>query len=235
MIIELIEGTYKALYTANPEEAGIQRLREESLALIDRKFSVEQNGKLKELPSDELIEDVVRSLPGDKTSGIDGVTAEVLVAGWSFMKQDCINRIQWNWRPISLLTNTYKIIAKIFAWRLRGMLEDVIDQQQMGFTASRSITENILSLRLAQDWVMETGQDIMFIKLDFQKVYDRVSHEYLWATVTALGVDAENLKRIQDMVKGGTSHVQINGNLSESFMIDRGVRQGCPLASCFSQ
>ncbi|KAL3691201.1 hypothetical protein R1sor_004852 [Riccia sorocarpa] len=110
------------------------------------------------------------------------------------------------------------------------MLGGLIDQQQTGFIAWRSITENILSLRLAQDWVQETGQDIIFFKFDFQKAYDMVSHSYLWDTLAALGIEAVNISRIQGLVRGGSSQVQINGNLTTSFQIGRGVRQGCPLA-----
>lgn len=38
-----------------------------------------------------------------------------------------------NWRPISLLNFDYKIIATIFAKRLKTILEDIIDETQSGF------------------------------------------------------------------------------------------------------
>ncbi|KAL3679416.1 hypothetical protein R1sor_022372 [Riccia sorocarpa] len=135
-----------------------------------------------------------------------------------------------NWRPITLLTTTYKIIAKIFAWRLKAMLPDIVDQQQTGFIAGRSIVENILSLRMAQEWVPVTGQEIMFVKLDFQKAYDRVSHSYLWDTLKALGMSQINIRRIQGLVTGGAAQVHVNGCFTKRFEVTRGVRQGCPLA-----
>ncbi|KAL3692001.1 hypothetical protein R1sor_005652 [Riccia sorocarpa] len=135
-----------------------------------------------------------------------------------------------NWRPITLLTTTYKIVAKIIAWRLRDMLPGIIDRQQTGFIAGRSIVENILSLRMSQEWMPVTGQDVMFIKLDFQKAYDRVSHTYLWETLTAIGISQNNIRRIQGLVQGGAAQVHVNGRFTRRFEVTRGVRQGCPLA-----
>lgn len=37
-----------------------------------------------------------------------------------------------NWRPICLLNNEYKILATIFAKRLKTILDSIIDQTQSG-------------------------------------------------------------------------------------------------------
>ncbi|KAL3689374.1 hypothetical protein R1sor_015683 [Riccia sorocarpa] len=179
-IFTKIEETYAALYTGQEEGPEIGGKRRAILQLIDKKFSSEQNEKIREIPSTELIEDIVKALPAEKSPGIDGVISEILILGWHFMKDDCCRMVRrvwhtrkllqrdnrgvikllpkndeifWlqNWRPITLLTSTYKIIAKIIAVRLREMVLGVADRQQTGFIAGRDITENVLSLRLAQE------------------------------------------------------------------------------------
>ncbi|KAL3684967.1 hypothetical protein R1sor_002989 [Riccia sorocarpa] len=110
------------------------------------------------------------------------------------------------------------------------MLPGLIDQQQTGFIAGRNIVENILSLRMAQEWVPVSNQEIMFVKLDFQKAYDRVSHSYLWDTLSAMGLTQENLNRIQGLVTDGAAQLHINGKFTRRFEVTRGVRQGCPVA-----
>ncbi|KAL3701463.1 hypothetical protein R1sor_019485 [Riccia sorocarpa] len=110
------------------------------------------------------------------------------------------------------------------------MLVDIIDQQQSGFIAGRSIVDNILSLRLAQDWVWASEQEAMFVKLDFQKAYDRVSHTYLWDILKALGMTEANIVRIKGLVTGGSAQIHVNGGFTRRFEMLRGVRQGCPLA-----
>ncbi|KAL3699898.1 hypothetical protein R1sor_017920 [Riccia sorocarpa] len=81
--------SYKALYSAEDETEDTRRKRREVLTLVDRKLDEEQNRQLDELPSEELIEDVVQSLPKGKSPGHDGVIVEVLKAGWGYMNGDC--------------------------------------------------------------------------------------------------------------------------------------------------
>ncbi|KAL3698223.1 hypothetical protein R1sor_012299 [Riccia sorocarpa] len=49
--------------------------------------------------------------------------------------------------------------TKIIAIRLKDMLQGIIDTQQTGFEAGRNIIDNILSLRLGQEWAPITNQD----------------------------------------------------------------------------
>ncbi|KAL3690929.1 hypothetical protein R1sor_004580 [Riccia sorocarpa] len=215
-IFEEVRRTFTQLYQEEPEADNVEQLRQDLLSLTDKRLTTSQNRSLRTRPTEEFIKEVVFSLPSDKAPGIDGVTFEVLVECWSFLQADCYEMVAWfwdkrglkgqdkkgvirlipkegdrlllkDWRPITLLTTTYKVIAKILALRLKSMLPDIIDVQQTGFVAGRSIVDNVLSLRLAQEWAATSVQDVLFIKLDFQKAYDRVSHKYLWATMAALG------------------------------------------------
>ncbi|KAL3690009.1 hypothetical protein R1sor_016318 [Riccia sorocarpa] len=257
--MEEIQRFYKELYKEEEESEEHLTKREEILSLVDRGLTEEQNRRLETEPDDELITEIVRELPQEKSPGLDGVTAEILVLGWDFMRQDCFWMVRevwrrkslWgkdrkgviklipknerkhllqNWRPITLLTTTYKIIAKIFAKRLKKMLPAIIDHQQTGFVAGRNIIENILSLRLAQEWAQESGQDCIFIKLDFMKAYDRIAHGYLWDSLKAMGIGAVTVERIRGLVTGGSATVHINGLFTREIELQRGVRQGCPLA-----
>ncbi|KAL3695864.1 hypothetical protein R1sor_009940 [Riccia sorocarpa] len=258
-IFRMIQATFSELYKEEPEDEGIQGMREELLQLTDKKMSVAQNQALEETPSTELIEELVKSLPKEKAPGFDGVVAEVVVDGWEFMGPDCIEMITWfwkkrkllakdnrgviklipkegdllllkSWRPITLLTITYKVIARIIAHRMKRMLPELIDSQQSGFVAGRNIVDNVLSLRFAQEWALTTGQEVIFVKLDFQKAYDRVAHNYLWSTLQALGMSDSNIRRIQGLVLSGSASIHVNGKFTADLQVQRGVRQGCPLA-----
>ncbi|KAL3684298.1 hypothetical protein R1sor_002320 [Riccia sorocarpa] len=98
------------------------------------------------------------------------------------------------------------------------------------YLAQKPSHDNILSLRLGQEWAQITNQDVIFVKLDFMKAYDRVAHRFLWDTLAAMGMGAETVDRIKGLVVGGSSEVHVNGSFTEEFQIERGVRQGCPLA-----
>lgn len=51
--------------------------------------------------------------------------------------------LEWKKSPITLLNNDCKILALIFANRLKDMLHSVIDESQTGFKRKRHIANNI--------------------------------------------------------------------------------------------
>jgi hypothetical protein len=51
-----------------------------------------------------------------------------------------------NWRPISLLSNFYKILSRAINNRLKNVVNRIISRAQKGFTKSRQIQEIIINL-----------------------------------------------------------------------------------------
>ena len=56
-----------------------------------------------------------------------------------------------NYRPITLLNLDYKIIAKVYAERLKKFISKVVGRNQRGFIPGRDIRANIIEARLAMD------------------------------------------------------------------------------------
>lgn len=54
-----------------------------------------------------------------------------------------------NWRNLTMLTTTYKIISKLLAKHFKPVVPKVVNKQQTGFVQGRCITENILIVKLA--------------------------------------------------------------------------------------
>ena len=50
-----------------------------------------------------------------------------------------------NWRPITLLNLSYKILAKVLARRIALLLNKFVSQTQTGFIQGRSILENMIT------------------------------------------------------------------------------------------
>ncbi|KAA3489016.1 reverse transcriptase [Gossypium australe] len=82
-----------------------------------------------------------------------------------------------NFRPISLCTIMYKLMAKTIANRLQGVMGNCIDKAQSVFVPGRLISDNVL---LAYEILhmfrqKRTGKKgYMVVKLDMSKAYDRV-------------------------------------------------------------
>ncbi|KAL3675635.1 hypothetical protein R1sor_025583 [Riccia sorocarpa] len=195
----------------------------------------------------------------NKAPGADGLTIEIVRTCWEWVGDECVKMVRavWvnkrilradcegliklihkggerkdlgNWRPISLMTLIYKIISKLLANRVRIVIPKLIDKQQTGFVMGRRITDNVLSVKLGQEWEEWTSQNILFVKLDFIKAYDRVDHAFLWRTLECQGFDKEFIALVQGLAKEGSARVHVNAAFTQSIKVGRGVRQGCPLA-----
>lgn len=65
-----------------------------------------------------------------------------------------------------MLITMYKMISKILTERLKPMVPKVVDLQQTGFVIGRCITDNILALKLGEEHVVATQEEIIFMKLE---------------------------------------------------------------------
>src|SRR5450759_353309 len=89
---------------------------------------------------------------------------------------------------------------------------------------------NLMAYKLAEEFVKLTHQDALMLKVDFQKAYDRVEHCFLWETMLAMGFNVRIITFIQGLIMYGNSKVHFNGLFTPEIALERGVRQGCPLA-----
>ena len=69
------------------------------------------------------------------------------------------------------------------------------------------------------------------VKLDFSKAFDRVYRSLLIKILKVLNLDEFSVRAIETLYLDSKAVIEINGFLSSSFKIHRGVRQGCPLSA----
>jgi hypothetical protein len=73
-------------------------------------------------------------------------------------------------------------------------------------------------------------QEGLLLKLDFEKAYDRVSWDFLQEILLRKGFSARVVHRLMQLVKGGQTAINVNGEIGPYFRNARGVRQGDPLS-----
>lgn len=80
-----------------------------------------------------------------------------------------------NWRPVTLLTIDYKILASVYANRLRIGLHYIISESQSGFMKDRHISKNIWLVLDLLDYSSLIQLDGLILFLDFYKAFDCIN------------------------------------------------------------
>ena len=137
-----------------------------------------------------------------------------------------------NWRPISLTSVLYKMATNAIACRLKKFLPDLISQSQTGFIKGRFIGE---STRLVYDVMNYMYTEIKKIKgllmfIDFEKAFDSVSWKFMYKILQYYNFSEEFIKWITLFNNKITASILQVGVLSEFFPIERGCKQGDPIA-----
>ena len=135
-----------------------------------------------------------------------------------------------NWRPISLLNYDYKIISKSIANRLGTVMETLVHEDQTCAVKGRSIFDNVHLLRNVIDYVDQKNLPCIFLNLDQEKAFDRVSHEFMYKCLETFGLGKNFIQWIKILYSDIQSSVLVNQFLSEPIDISKGVRQGCSLS-----
>jgi hypothetical protein len=94
----------------------------------------------------------------------------------------------------------------------------------------RQILDNISIAYLVKEWAEENNKPILFLKLNFEKAFDRVDFNYLWQTIELMRLGGKFLQLVKGLVIGAKAKIIVNGLYADSISIKRGVRQGDSLA-----
>ena len=115
-------------------------------------------------------------------------------------------------------------MLKITLNRLQPQAEEIIAEEQAGFRAGRSTTEQVLNLRILCEKYLQHQQNLYHVFIDFKKAFDRVWHEASWATMRKY-INASIIRAIENLYDKAQSAVLFNGSTEEWFRTTVGVRQ----------
>ncbi|RVW97045.1 Transposon TX1 uncharacterized 149 kDa protein [Vitis vinifera] len=209
--------------------------------------------------TEEEVRRAVFQLNKEKAPGPDGFTIAVYQECWDVIKEDLMRvflefhtngvinqstnatfialvpkksqsvKIS-DYRPISLVTSLYKIIAKVLSGRLRKVLHETISDSQGAFVEGRHILDAVLIANEVVDEKRRSGEEGIVFKIDFEKAYDHVDWGFLDHVLQRKGFSQKWRLWIRGCLSSSSFAILVNGNAKGWVKASRGLRQGDPLS-----
>ena len=135
------------------------------------------------------------------------------------------------WRGITLLSVGSKLLARVAATRCRSWFDGHLGLHQFGSRRVRGVDDALQVTRRVVEEVATSsdgGDGVELSFHDIEKAYPRVCRGALLDLLLRWGCDP-SLLRVVQMLHGRTSYrVRAHGGLSKVFVLERGLREGCP-------
>ena len=109
-------------------------------------------------------------------------------------------------------------------------IKEKINITQAGFQQGRGTRDHIFNMRNIIEKCREYNIDLYCCFIDYSKAFDYVQYEALWKIMVDMGFPVHIIKLIKSLYDEQTAAVKINGETSEWFKGEQGVRQGCILS-----
>jgi hypothetical protein len=222
-------------------------------------LSLEDNIALTAPFSLDEIHVVVKESDGNKSPGPDGFNFSFLKSCWEIVKGEVrimfdqfhgigslpkcilsyfvtlIPKVNLpfslgEFRPISLLGCLYKLIAKVLTNRLAKMMNLLIAHNQSAFLKGRNLVDGVMVVNEVVDLAKRSGKKCLIFKVDFEKAYDSVEWGFLEYMLRRFGFCEVWIGWIKACIFGGDLSVLVNGCSTGGINIQRGLKQGGPLA-----
>lgn len=134
-------------------------------------------------------------------------------------------------RPISIPNADNRIISQATRIKIQEVIKSWILPEQRAFIEGRRIEQNIIE---CNQWFYEaaTRTDAAYLALvDFEKAYDNLSHDFLIRLLSHIGLPEYTVNVIKGLLTNLAVTPVYGGTWGPSIVVQRGVKQGCPLST----
>jgi hypothetical protein len=135
-----------------------------------------------------------------------------------------------NYRGISVLSTSYKILSNILLARLTPYADEIMGDHHCGFWRNRSTTDQIFYIRQILEKKWEYNRTVPQIFRYFKKTYFSVRREVLYNILIEFGTPRKLVGLIKMCLNETYITVRIGKLQSDTFPIQNGLKQGDALS-----
>jgi hypothetical protein len=132
-----------------------------------------------------------------------------------------------NWRPISLLSNFYKIISRAINTRLNRFVNRICSRAQKGYNNRRYAQEALINVWEQVNYCRINNIKGAVVAIDMAKAFDTLSHKFLTHVYRFFNFGPSIIKWLTLLGNNREACIALdNGVNSRSFKLGRGRPQG---------
>ena len=124
-----------------------------------------------------------------------------------------------DYRTVSLIPHTAKIIAKILRRKIEKKIEDVLGEDQFGFRRGKGTRYAIGMTRIIAERTLEVDEKLCVSFIEWQKAFDRVKWTKLMQILKRIGINWRERRMISKLYMEQKVKVRL----------DRGKKEVCRL------
>ena len=184
--------------------------------------------------TDKEIENTLKSLKKGKAPGIDNITSDILKLGgkevikalktifneilesqeipetWREAKMIILHkkgerRDIKNYRPVSLLSHTYKLFTRAIQNRMEKVLDENQPREQAGFRKKYSTVDHLQALNQVIEKSEEYQVPLVIGFIDYEKAFDSIEHFSIFEVLRKINVNETYVKILENIYKGATA------------------------------
>ena len=135
-----------------------------------------------------------------------------------------------NYRTISIMSHTAKILLKVLLNRMKSDLHQEINECQYGFMLGRATRNAVFVLKNLAERCIEVNKNLYCCFIDFSRAFDRVQHNILFELLSDLEFQDRDLRLVQSLYFKQNANIHLKDQLSNFVEIARGMGQGCVMS-----
>ena len=136
-----------------------------------------------------------------------------------------------NYRTISLIKHSSKILLEIIRSRMKPYVEAILAEEHQGLDQDVLQLNRSFALKmLIQHRIEKKDGKVFAVFIDYKKAFDRVWHDGLFSVLQQYGVRRKLINIIRDLYSKAKSCIRVNNNLTDWFETIIGGQQGCLLS-----
>ena len=143
-------------------------------------------------------------------------------------KKDTDPHIKENYRPISLLEVSYKILSKALNKKITPYLDKICHSDQFGFIPKKHMATASISITALMNYIKSRNIDAQLIFFDLKQAFDKTLYDVSDQIIKHIFPEGNFAEAWCNLTNGGSFHAVVNGYISQSFTLKQGFGQGDP-------